>query len=116
VRAATPEVSAIEKQIKLHGAGLNTKEVLGALDDAIADIEACYGRILEKNPHVEGQITLGFTIDKSGHAAHVRKVNATLKDSAAQRCAIDSVGKTRFPKPSKKKPVQVTAPLSFKKG
>jgi hypothetical protein len=42
-------------------------------------------------------------------------VSATLKDAAAQRCAIDAVGKARFPKPGKKKPVEVTAPLTFKK-
>ena len=40
----------------------------------------------------------------------------TLKEAAAQKCATEAIGKTRFPKPDKKKPVSVTASLSFKKG
>jgi len=93
---------------------LSNKDVLGALDDSTDKIERCYGRILDKNPHAQGQITLGFTIDKSGKATHVKKTAATLKDAAVQRCATDTIGKAQFPKPSKKKPVQVSAVLSFK--
>jgi hypothetical protein len=115
-RHADPEVKAVTKQLKIKGAGLSNKDVLGALDDAIDKIETCYGRVLDKNPRAQGDLTVGFTVDKSGKATHVRKVSATLKDAGAQKCAIDAIGKTRFPKPDKKKPVSVTAPLSFKKG
>jgi hypothetical protein len=94
------------------GGGLSAQQIALVLEDTLPAIERCYATALAKNPKLEGRVVFGWTVGKSGLPTHVRKLSATLKDDKVQRCSLDALRKTHFPKP-KKKTSDVTWPLDY---
>jgi hypothetical protein len=111
-KRSDPEVDT--GTVKVRGGQLAPKAVTSALDDGLSKIERCYADAIDRKPSLEGRLTFGFNVDKTGKAAKVRKLSGTIKDPALQRCSTEAIQKTRFPKP-KKRAAQVTLPLEFSK-
>jgi hypothetical protein len=96
------------------GGSLTAQQIALVLEDALPSIERCYNDALEQKPRTQGRAVFGWTIEKTGHPSHVRKLSGALKDETLLECSIDAIRKTKFPKP-KKKTSDITWPLDYNK-
>lgn len=75
----------------------------------------CYNSALQRDPALEGKLTLGFTIDTKGDTKDATIVDGTIADATMRTCVLAATAKITFPTP-KSGEVFVKYPLEFKPG
>ena len=62
-------------------------------------VRHCYERALKRQPQLEGQLGVQFTIGSKGHVVKVSVVDDTLQNRRVSKCITKRVSKWRFPSP-----------------
>jgi len=103
VRSATPRVSGSLSRDQ-------TQRVIRAHTNAI---RACYERSLQRDPGLQGRVTIQWRIAASGAVASARVASSTLRNSAAESCIVRRIQRMRFPRPAGGGSVTVSYPFIF---
>ncbi len=64
-------------------------------------LRACYEQRLQKDPKLEGTVTVALTIVENGRTTDVRAEKATLKNKGVVACFLRVTRRMAFPKPQK---------------
>jgi hypothetical protein len=75
----------------------------------------CYERGLQRNPNLEGRVSVRFVIDRSGKVSHASNGGSDLPDSGVVSCVVRSYYGLSFPQPEGGI-VTVTYPIIFQPG
>lgn len=82
----------------------------------LQDIRFCYDQGLQRNPTLEGVVTIGFEINASGRASNVFVLGSTVADASVGRCIARATRGWRFPSPRDGGEVKVTYPVLLEPG
>lgn len=100
-------------------------EIQGQLDREVIErvirqhrreIVSCYETELQRNPGIEGRVTINFVIDPSGQVARSGIASTTLNNSNVENCITLRVRRWRFPEPKGGGLVTVNYPFTFVSG
>lgn len=100
-------------------------EVTGALDRETVrkvvrqhrrEMKYCYEKELQKNPSLQGQVTVEFTISGNGEVMAAIVTESTLGTAAVEQCMQQKIRNWTFPNPKRGKMVKVTYPFNFSRG
>jgi len=76
-----------------------------------ARVLPCYVRERRRDPSLEAEIQVSFTIAADGQVRKVHVENTLPKDSGLPTCVEKAVAQTRFPRPGL--PLEVSYPMRF---
>ena len=88
---------------------LEVSDIQEALAKSQDMVRGCYERQLKRQPKLEGQMSVQFTIGAKGKVVKVKVVDDTMKSRRLNRCVTRNVSKWTFPKPQDGK-VMIHAP------
>lgn len=97
-------------------------ETQGALDREIIqrvvrqhrrEIRHCYEQQLQRNPDLEGRITIQWTIAPSGDVVAASVQETTMNNSQVERCMAQRIQRWSFPEPEGGGVVRVNYPFNF---
>lgn len=71
----------------------------------------CYEEALRASPRLGGKVILAFTVTTAGRTSHVKIAASTTGSKYLDRCVVQALKKTVFPR--RKKPVTVRVPVVF---
>lgn len=97
------------------GGTLDKRQIDDVIKVRMGRIQACYQREYQRNPGLQGRITLRILIDKDGNVPLVKVRQSTMNNPTVEQCLIDELRETRFPAPTGGT-VVVTYPFSFSGG
>lgn len=80
------------------------------------EIVSCYETELQRNPTIEGRVTVSFVIDPSGQVARSGIGSTTLNNKNVEECITLRVRRWRFPEPKGGGIVTVNYPFTFVSG
>ena len=78
---------------------LDVTHIKTVLKNSKKMVRHCYERALKRQPKLEGQLGVQFTIGPKGRVVKVTVVDDTLQNRRVSRCITKRVGKWRFPSP-----------------
>ena len=81
----------------------------------LAKIRWCYQKAFQKNPELEGKITVSFIISPTGSVMSAKVVASTLGDKELEGCIEKKIKTWRFPAPSGGGVVKVNYPFVLRK-
>jgi len=81
----------------------------------LAKIRWCYQKAFQKNPELEGKITVSFIISPTGSVMSAKVVASTLGDKDLEGCIEKKIRTWRFPAPSGGGVVKVNYPFVLRK-
>jgi len=82
----------------------------------LRDLRFCYEKGLQRDPTLEGVVTIGFEIDASGRPSNVFVLGSTVADASVGRCIARATSDWRFPSPRDGGEVRVTYPVLLEPG
>ena len=88
---------------------LEVSDIQDVLAKSQEMVRGCYERQLKRQPKLEGQMSVQFTIGAKGKVVKVKVVDDTMKSRRLNRCVTRNVSKWTFPKPQDGK-VMIHAP------
>ena len=100
-------------------------EIQGQLDREIIqrvvrehrrEIRSCYESVLQRNPDLEGRVTINWVISPDGAVAAAQVGNTTLNSEEVESCVVRRVRQWRFPEPRGGGTVRVNFPFDFAPG
>jgi hypothetical protein len=91
--------------------GLSEGEVREGMKATRAELEGCYQAALERNPNLEGRVTLAMEVGKKGGVMSARNGGSDIPDSGVVRCVQRAAGAVVFP--AKGAVTQVRYPVMF---
>lgn len=77
------------------------------------EIRACYTQQLQRNPDLEGKITVSFVVDMTGNVAKSSVSKSTMNNRDVEKCITLRVRRWRFPEPKGGGVVRVNYPFTF---
>lgn len=100
-----------------HDAGLTRDQIAAAVATQMPAMSACYDAAVERDPRIEGTVTMRFVIAPDGSVMLERPIKpkpgrTELKDLVAVDCVRSVIRETRFPKTGGI-PVTVSYPFVF---
>lgn len=104
--AVKPGTAAIEGQ-------LDREIIERVIRQHRREIRACYTQQLQRNPDLEGKISVSFVVDMSGNVASAKIGSTTMNNSAVEDCITLRVRRWRFPEPKGGGIVRVNYPFTF---
>ncbi len=78
---------------------LDSKAVAEVVRRRISAVKNCYERELRRNPKLEGNITVQFTISQMGRVSDVNTIQNTMNSDSVASCIVDRIRGWRFPSP-----------------
>jgi TonB family protein len=78
------------------------------------EIQFCYSRELQRDPHLSGKIALKWTIISGGQVTNLSSASNSTGSRALSNCIMDKVRNWRFPSPRGGSQAQVDWPWVFK--
>jgi TonB family protein len=97
------------------GGTLDKRQIDEVIKVRMGRIQACYQREFQRNPGLQGRVTLRILIDKDGSVPLVKVRQSTMNNPTVEQCLIDELRETHFPAPTGGT-VVVTYPFSFSGG
>lgn len=94
--------------------GLSKEAVQRVIKQKIPSIESCYQKALERNPNIQGDVTLQLTIDSRGRVIKARSVTSKLNDKGFEECIIQKTKEIKFPVLEGTDKVTVTVSFNLK--
>lgn len=96
------------------GAGLEREALARVVKGARKAIQACYERVLVRNPKARGKVTVQFTVGAEGRVTSAEDASAApFPDAAMPGCLVTVVKALRFPAPRDGQAVTVSYPFVF---
>jgi len=92
---------------------LPRSEIQAAIQDFFPDFKSCYEMALERNPKLEGTLSLRFVIGARGRPVRSTIQNSELKDPKLDSCMVELSCALEFPEPKGGGIVTVTYPFVF---
>ena len=100
----------------LEGSGKLDRDVVKKyIRKQLAKIRWCYQKAFQKNPNLEGKLTVSFVISPTGSVMSSRVVRSTLNDKALEGCIENKILTWRFPAPKGGGVVKVNYPFVLRK-
>jgi hypothetical protein len=81
----------------------------------LGKIKYCYQKGLQKNPELEGKVTVSFIISPTGSVMKATVTKTTLNDKEVEGCIENGITTWRFPAPQGGGVVKVNYPFVLKK-
>lgn len=72
----------------------------------------CYTQLLQKTPGLVGQVSLSFTIERSGKVIHPEVATSTFSDNSFKKCLIEALQRIEF-KSFTGDPITTLFPIKF---
>ena len=101
------------KEISTSG-GMSNETIHKIIKQQIPSIELCYQKALEKNPHLQGEVTLQLIIDSKGQVAKMSLVSSKLNDKKLEQSLMKKIKELNFPAPERTDKVTVTVSFNLK--
>ncbi|HEY8075013.1 MAG TPA: AgmX/PglI C-terminal domain-containing protein [Labilithrix sp.] len=77
--------------------GLSPAEVRAVVLSHLGAVRYCYELEAQKDATLEGNVTVGWEIDTSGHVTSTRIVDATLESERVKGCIMRQIASWSFP-------------------
>lgn len=119
------QLAVRDREARTPTVQVGNAEIRGQLDREIIqrvvrehrrEIRACYEAELQRNPNLEGRVSIEWVISPDGAVASSRIENTTLNSSAVEQCVAQRILRWRFPEPRGGGIVRVTYPFIFSPG
>lgn len=65
-----------------------------------SEVQSCYNALLDKNPNVEGQVTIRLVMGPNGRPTKSEVHNSTFSDPTLGECIADAALEWQFPRPA----------------
>lgn len=76
---------------------LSQKMIQDILTNVRPQFYKCYSQLLQKTPGVNGQASVGFMIQPSGHVSQPDVSSSTLSDAQFKKCLVSVIERVEFP-------------------
>jgi TonB family protein len=94
------QVKILPKDIQMEGGGKLDKETVKShIRKQLGGIRWCYQKGYQKNPNLEGKVTVRFIIATAGKVIKAEIVKSTLGDTEVEACIEQKILSWRFPEP-----------------
>lgn len=119
------QLQVTEREARPPVVEIGTAEVRGQLDREIIqrvvrehrrELTACYESELQRNPDLEGTVSVEWVIAPDGSVAASQVESSTLSSDAVESCITRRIRNWRFPEPRGGGTVRVTYPFVFSPG
>lgn len=84
---------------EVESGSLDPAAIAAVVRRRLAAIKGCYERSLNRNPDLQGKITIRFTIGPTGAIVDISAESNTMGDDGVAQCIISRMRGWRFPKP-----------------
>jgi len=100
----------------MSGGGKLDREVVKKyIRKQLAKIRWCYQKAFQKNPNLEGKVTVSFIISPTGSVMSSKVSKSTLRDKELEKCIEQKILTWRFPAPKGGGVVKVNYPFVLRK-
>jgi len=97
------------------GGKLDREVVKNYIRKQLAKIRWCYQKAFQKNPELEGKLTVSFVISPTGSVMSAKVTNSSLGDKELEGCVEQKIMTWRFPAPQGGGVVKVNYPFVLRK-
>ncbi len=97
------------------GGKLDREVVKNYIRKQLAKIRWCYQKAFQKNPELEGKLTVSFVISPTGSVMSAKVINSSLADKELEGCVEQKIMTWRFPAPQGGGVVKVNYPFVLRK-
>jgi len=105
-----------EASFDMSGGGKLDKGVVKSyIRKQLAKIRWCYQKAFQKNPELEGKVTVSFIISPTGSVMSAKVLNSTVNDADLHSCIEQKIMTWRFPAPQGGGVVKVNYPFVLRK-
>jgi TonB family protein len=94
------------------GTGLSQEFIQDTLRTHRPAFFRCYTQLLQKTPGIVGQVSVSFTIERTGKVSAAELASSTFADAPFKKCLIDAVRRVEF-KSFNGEPISTVFPLKF---
>jgi len=124
-RLGRDQVAVRDREVRQPTVITGTAEIRGQLDRDIIqrvvrehrrEIRACYEAELQRNPDLEGRVSMAWIIAPDGTVSASRVESSSLNSNAVEECMARRIRQWRFPEPLGGGIVNVTYPFVFSPG
>jgi len=78
--------------------GIPLEVIRRILRQSYGRFRLCYEQGLARRPKLEGNVEVGFVVERDGRTSRSRDGGSTLPDAAVVRCIVSAVGGLSFPR------------------
>ncbi|MBM4353524.1 MAG: TonB family protein [Deltaproteobacteria bacterium] len=97
------------------GGKLDREVVKNYIRKQLAKIRWCYQKAFQKNPELEGKLTVSFVISPTGSVMSAKVINSSLGDKELEGCVEQKIMTWKFPAPQGGGVVKVNYPFVLRK-
>ncbi|MNL04715.1 hypothetical protein D3C87_1252900 [compost metagenome] len=108
--AAAPE--SIGPGTSAPGTGLSQEFIQDVLRTHRPAFFRCYTQLLQKTPGIVGQVSVSFTIERTGKVTAAELASSTFNDAPFKKCIIEAIRRVEF-KSFNGEPISTVFPLKF---
>ncbi len=112
--ASKPLQAFVELKEITATSSLSKEAVRKVLKEQLSSIRLCYQKALEKQPDIQGGMTLQVVIDSKGRVAKVSLVSSKLNDAHLEQCIVQKIKELTFSPPQGTPRVTATVSISLK--
>ena len=94
--------------------GLSRYAINATIAKYLSQVRRCYENELNKNPNIEGLVSVAFEIGGSGMLNYSKVTKSSLNNKAVESCITTKMMKWKFPKPKGGVNVPVNYPFMLR--
>ena len=111
--AGVSAISVASNDLVLDG-GLSRYAINATIAKYLSQVRRCYENQLNKEPGLEGLVTVSFQINGSGMLNYSKVKNTTLKSPVVEKCITTKMMSWKFPKPKGGVNVNINYPFMLR--
>ncbi len=111
--AGVSAISVASNDLVLDG-GLSRYAINATIAKYLSQVRRCYENQLNKEPGLEGLVTVSFQINGTGMLNYSKVKNTTLKNSVVEKCITNKMMTWKFPKPKGGVNVNINYPFMLR--
>ncbi|MFN7453473.1 MAG: AgmX/PglI C-terminal domain-containing protein [Pseudobdellovibrionaceae bacterium] len=97
----------------ISGATLSEQDIVTVLNGQKNSFFKCFAALLQKDPQVQGDLALNFTIEPTGKISSSEVVNSPIQDEEFKKCLLEVLSRVEF-KSFEGAPISTLYPIQFK--
>jgi TonB family protein len=94
------------------GTGLTQEFIQDVLRTHRPAFFRCYTQLLQKTPGIVGQVSVSFTIERTGKVSAAELASSTFNDAPFKKCVLEAIRRVEF-KSFNGEPISTVFPLKF---